>query len=443
MATIDGGAGDDSLAGTSGSDTLTALAGNDTVLAGAGSDSLWGGAGNDLLYGGDGSDTLMGEAGDDSLDGGADNDSIVAGLGDDRVQAGLGEDTLYGDEGADSLQADAGNDLVFAGAGNDSLYGGADDDTLYGGTNDDLALGGDGNDLIYGQEDNDTVGGGAGDDRLYGGQGADVFVTGAGAGVEVIEDYTPGDGDLIAIDYPGITSFSQLQPLMSDDGAYGTLITFPDGGVTQIRWTAPIHLSSANFVFGAGPVCFLGGTKIDTDRGPRPVQELAPGDLVLTRDHGLLPLLHLCRATWRFRPGPHRMKPIRLAPGALDSGLPACELIVSPQHRIAWPPLEPRALVPARHLLGLEGVSQRPGCLRARYFHLLLPCHALVRANGAWAESLLVTEAGPRIPFLPRGLAPVPMAPALPLVRATWQAEAPPLGLPPEPRLVQDDRAPA
>ncbi|MCU0816565.1 MAG: Hint domain-containing protein, partial [Cypionkella sp.] len=36
--------------------------------------------------------------------------------------------------------------------------------------------------------------------------------------------------------------------------------------------------------------CFTLGTRIDTVDGPRPVEALVPGDLVLTRDHGPQPL---------------------------------------------------------------------------------------------------------------------------------------------------------
>ena len=38
------------------------------------------------------------------------------------------------------------------------------------------------------------------------------------------------------------------------------------------------------------PTCFATGTLIDTANGPRPVDRLVAGDLVLTRDRGLRPL---------------------------------------------------------------------------------------------------------------------------------------------------------
>jgi hypothetical protein len=44
------------------------------------------------------------------------------------------------------------------------------------------------------------------------------------------------------------------------------------------------------------PICFVTGTRIATPGGARPVETLAPGDLVMTRDHGAQPLL------WTGRP---------------------------------------------------------------------------------------------------------------------------------------------
>ncbi|SFL48942.1 DUF4214 domain-containing protein [Rugamonas rubra] len=49
IATIDGGAGNDSIIGTAGKDALSGGAGNDTITGGVGADVLSGGAGNDIF----------------------------------------------------------------------------------------------------------------------------------------------------------------------------------------------------------------------------------------------------------------------------------------------------------------------------------------------------------------------------------------------------------
>lgn len=66
-ATIDGGAGNDTLTGGAGNDTLIGGNGNDLLDGGKGTDSLLGGLGNDILFSRDGKkDFLDGGAGSDS-----------------------------------------------------------------------------------------------------------------------------------------------------------------------------------------------------------------------------------------------------------------------------------------------------------------------------------------------------------------------------------------
>jgi len=93
-ATINGGAGDDRLAGAAGNDTINGDAGNDVIDGGDGDDLLNGGDGNDRINGGRGADSLNGGAGNDYLlavdrgstdviDGG-DNDPVTATTGTKR-----------------------------------------------------------------------------------------------------------------------------------------------------------------------------------------------------------------------------------------------------------------------------------------------------------------------------------------------------------------------
>ncbi|MFO0942825.1 MAG: hypothetical protein U0930_18975 [Pirellulales bacterium] len=77
-ATIDGGAGDDSL------------------QAGGGVSTLIGGLGNDSLEGGKSADLLLGGDGDDALDGNDGNDILIGGIGKDDLDGGNGEDVLLG-----------------------------------------------------------------------------------------------------------------------------------------------------------------------------------------------------------------------------------------------------------------------------------------------------------------------------------------------------------
>ncbi|WP_246026554.1 Hint domain-containing protein [Paracoccus luteus] len=144
-------------------------------------------------------------------------------------------------------------------------------------------------------------------------------------------------------------------------------------------------------------MCFASGTMIETADGPRPVQRLRVGDLIVTRDHGLQPLRwlggrRLDGATLQRQP---QLVPVRIAAGALGRGLPAQDLVVSPQHRILIRSSiaqrmagSPEVLVPAIHLLDLPGVDRAPAAGGVAYWHLMFDAHEIVLANGAEAESL-------------------------------------------------------
>lgn len=144
-------------------------------------------------------------------------------------------------------------------------------------------------------------------------------------------------------------------------------------------------------------VCFCTGTLIETDRGPRAIETLQPGDLVLTRDNGLQPL----RWLGQRRLGPAdlavapNLRPVRISAGALGPGCPAHDLEVSPQHRLMVRSRIARrmfgadeVLVAARHLCGLPGIAEIETATEVCYLHMLFDRHEIVQANGAPAESL-------------------------------------------------------
>lgn len=93
--TVDGGGGNDALAGSLGDDHL--LGGR-----GKGRDNLFGGGGNDTLEGGQGHDRLMGEAGDDK---------IVPGGGKNLYNGGGGNNTVEG-ASAQTKEADRARPLL-------------------------------------------------------------------------------------------------------------------------------------------------------------------------------------------------------------------------------------------------------------------------------------------------------------------------------------------
>ncbi len=111
---LEGGSGNDRLAGGAAADRLYGLDGNDT---------LYGRAGGDHLYGGEGSDTIWGEEG---------NDYLYGGNGSDFLDGGPGDDFLYGD-GFLFNWSDGESDYLSGGSGSDTYYfnRGFGQDTVY------------------------------------------------------------------------------------------------------------------------------------------------------------------------------------------------------------------------------------------------------------------------------------------------------------------------
>ncbi len=140
-------------------------------------------------------------------------------------------------------------------------------------------------------------------------------------------------------------------------------------------------------------VSFLRGTMITLATGAqRAIEDLRPGDRVLTRDHGGQPLRWVGKATLKAV-GP--FAPVVIAKGTLGN---AGDLIVSQHHRMFLYQRERVAglptseiLVQARHLVDGENIFIREGGF-ADYFSLVFDRHEIIYAEGVPAESLMVNE---------------------------------------------------
>lgn len=174
----------------------------------------------------------------------------------------------------------------------------------------------------------------------------------------------------------------------------------PERGVVEFLDPAGAVLGSMPFS-GIDRVtpCFTPGTLITTRNGEVPVEDLRPGDEVLTRDNGFRPLIwtgqrDLTLAELVVMPS---LRPIRIAAGALGYGLPLRDMLVSPQHRMLIEGCraemlfgEAEVLVAAEHLTDLPGVDVAI-CPGVRYVHVTFDQHEIICADGAWTESFLPT----------------------------------------------------
>ena len=82
----------------------------------------------------------------------------------------------------------------------------------------DVLIGGAGDDLAYGDDGDDLIDLGSGSDFAIGGAGNDVFVFRTGLEGNIISDFQGGAGvgDVIEFQGMGLTSFADVQALMTE-----------------------------------------------------------------------------------------------------------------------------------------------------------------------------------------------------------------------------------
>lgn len=134
--------------------------------------------------------------------------------------------------------------------------------------------------------------------------------------------------------------------------------------------------------------CFVAGTLIDTTRGAVPVEQLKPGALVITRDHGPQPLRWIGTAR---RQASGRHAPVVFARGALGGH---GEIALSPNHRVLLNSYraellfgQAEVLVKAAHLINDSTIRRRADDRPVTYVHLLFDQHEIIRGNGLESES--------------------------------------------------------
>lgn len=148
--------------------------------------------------------------------------------------------------------------------------------------------------------------------------------------------------------------------------------------------------------FDPPPICFGEGTEVDTPLGRRPMQDLRPGDAVLTEDGRTVCLAWVEKSTYPRKRAAQddRLRPVHLRAGAFGPGLPESDLVLSPQHRVVveGPACEllfglERAFVIARHLPEPFATRPEPEA-DVTYYHLFLENHEVLVTNGLPSESL-------------------------------------------------------
>jgi hypothetical protein len=144
---------------------------------------------------------------------------------------------------------------------------------------------------------------------------------------------------------------------------------------------------AVNLAAETSSACYCRGTKILTDRGEVPVEDLCLGDLLMTIDGQAMPIVWIGHQTVSTTfSDPLRVLPIRIKAGALDDNVPSRDLLVSPDHAI----LVDQVLIQAGALVnGSSIVREAEVPATFTYYHIELDVHTLIQAENAPAETFV------------------------------------------------------
>jgi len=214
----------------------------------------------------------------------------------------------------------------------------------------------------------------------YSGQTIALTITAADG--STLSYIRPSDDVIRDPDFPS-TGFALRSIEVTSDPFLSPGITSGGADEVKISLTTDIEIS-----------CFVVGALVDTDQGPKPVEQVMIGDHVLTRDNGYREVRwigHHAQTAASFAARPD-LAAVLVAKGALGEGLPVRDMRVSPWHRLLICGQraelmfgEYEVLVPAVHLVGQPGITRET--TPQTYVHLMFDEHQIIRADGAWSES--------------------------------------------------------
>jgi len=171
--------------------------------------------------------------------------------------------------------------------------------------------------------------------------------------------------------------------LIQDGSIVGVVDHFtlaPGTSISQITGT----IANGHYVVNH---CFYPGTRLATADGEIAVQDVTEGTMLKTATGAVLPVRWVgwSEISLRFA-DPLRALPVRITAGALADGVPARDLLVSPDHAVFIDDvlIQAGALVNGNSIIREENVPDS-----FRYYHIELATHELLLAEGCPAESFV------------------------------------------------------
>ena len=239
--------------------------------------------------------------------------------------------------------------------------------------------------------------------------GTNSFVFATGSAPALLDLVTPGatlanavsnlqNGDQIALEnFSTITDATVNGSTLTVTGTIAgaaaqvelTNVSFAAGASQTFRVGTATDPFTATTVAAVQLACFAAGTRIATARGAVPVERLGVGDRVRTAGGALRPVRWI---GWRTidltrHPDPHRAQPIRILADAFADGVPARDLVLSPDHAV----FDRGRLIPIRLLVNDATIRRETRRRKVTYFHVELDSHDLLLAEGLAAESYIDT----------------------------------------------------
>ena len=163
------------------------------------------------------------------------------------------------------------------------------------------------------------------------------------------------------------------------------------GGIDTIIFGSAISPGGVNIIDGntvQAVACFAEGTSIETERGPVPVEHITVEDRLVTVGGASEPVVWVGSRTVNCarHPEPETVWPVRVRAGAFGAGRPRRDLFLSPDHAV----FVNGVLVPVKLLADGASIVQESRD-QVTYYHVELPEHAVILAEGLAVESYLDT----------------------------------------------------
>ena len=219
------------------------------------------------------------------------------------------------------------------------------------------------------------------------GAGASLTLANPGAMAGTITGFAAGDTLVLG----GVTNVTSAVL-----GVNNVLTVSESGGGTISLQFDPLQsFSGTNFGFstaGGGTAlvapCFAAGTRLRTARGAVAVEHLLAGTRLVSAFGGTAPVVWVGHrhVDCVRHPRPWDVWPVRVRAGAFGAGVPAADVRLSPDHAVHVEGV----LIPVRYLVNGRTIVQEQ-VDSVTYYHVELPAHDVLLAEGLACESYLDT----------------------------------------------------